>query len=286
MVLLRAGPDSWRFDPSYLTVEQAMADYTAALSNLTASWGAADSAVVAFGGSYGGMLAAWMRRCGRAARARMHAGVCAAHDADVALCPLLHPRHVGGTRTSSLARWRRQRPLVSSLAWMALTPRPSGRCVRGGAHATQSAVLLQPAPALQPALTPAHASCRPPAFVTRTLGPLSSHKVVTRDATPAAGAAAGCDDAVRQAFVDLRAAGTTPEGRAQLSTTFSLCSHLQDAEQALQLAFWAQVRRMHTDTVDQGSVHRATCVHDRARRLHACKGCVCVCVCLHRTGRL
>ncbi|WIA28862.1 hypothetical protein OEZ86_011388 [Tetradesmus obliquus] len=56
------GEDSWRTDPSFLTAEQAMADYATLLYNLTQDWGAADSAVVAFGGSYGGMLAAWMRR--------------------------------------------------------------------------------------------------------------------------------------------------------------------------------------------------------------------------------
>ncbi|VDP81731.1 unnamed protein product [Echinostoma caproni] len=46
----------------YLTAEQAMADYASLISNLTASY--ADfqsSAVIAIGGSYGGMLAAWMR---------------------------------------------------------------------------------------------------------------------------------------------------------------------------------------------------------------------------------
>jgi hypothetical protein len=32
------------------------------LRNLTQGWGAAESPIVAFGGSYGGMLAAWMRR--------------------------------------------------------------------------------------------------------------------------------------------------------------------------------------------------------------------------------
>lgn len=37
-----AGPDSWRVDPSYLTSEQAMADYATLLWDLTHSWQATD----------------------------------------------------------------------------------------------------------------------------------------------------------------------------------------------------------------------------------------------------
>lgn len=36
------GEDSWRTDPSFLTAEQAMADYATLLYNLTQDWGAAD----------------------------------------------------------------------------------------------------------------------------------------------------------------------------------------------------------------------------------------------------
>lgn len=47
----------------YLTAEQALADFAVFLDWYKANTlgGAAGSPVVAFGGSYGGMLAAWMR---------------------------------------------------------------------------------------------------------------------------------------------------------------------------------------------------------------------------------
>ncbi|KAJ1407010.1 serine carboxypeptidase S28-domain-containing protein [Ochromonadaceae sp. CCMP2298] len=46
---------------AFLSSEEALADYAALVGRIRLGWGAKDSAVVAFGGSYGGMLAAWLR---------------------------------------------------------------------------------------------------------------------------------------------------------------------------------------------------------------------------------
>lgn len=48
--------------PRYLTVDQALADFMDVLSHIRQTWPETkNSKVVTFGGSYGGMLAAWMR---------------------------------------------------------------------------------------------------------------------------------------------------------------------------------------------------------------------------------
>ena len=46
---------------AYLNSEEALADYASLVNRIKNDWGAKDSAIIAFGGSYGGMLAAWMR---------------------------------------------------------------------------------------------------------------------------------------------------------------------------------------------------------------------------------
>eukprot|EP00123_Amoebidium_parasiticum_P017854 comp24009_c0_seq1/m.42821 comp24009_c0_seq1/g.42821 ORF comp24009_c0_seq1/g.42821 comp24009_c0_seq1/m.42821 type:complete len:556 (-) comp24009_c0_seq1:545-2212(-) len=48
-------------DISYLTVEQAMADYVELVSHIKHKYNAMDAPVVAFGGSYGALLAGWLR---------------------------------------------------------------------------------------------------------------------------------------------------------------------------------------------------------------------------------
>lgn len=48
-------------DLAYLTSEQAMADYATLIRDVKSEIGAPDAPVIVFGGSYGGMLATWMR---------------------------------------------------------------------------------------------------------------------------------------------------------------------------------------------------------------------------------
>ncbi|KAL5671374.1 hypothetical protein ACJX0J_015680, partial [Zea mays] len=47
--------------PTYLMAKQALADFVVLLTDLKRNLSAEGSPVVLFGGSYGGMLAAWMR---------------------------------------------------------------------------------------------------------------------------------------------------------------------------------------------------------------------------------
>lgn len=45
----------------YLSSSQALADYVDVINIVKKEFSATDSKVIAFGGSYGGMLASWMR---------------------------------------------------------------------------------------------------------------------------------------------------------------------------------------------------------------------------------
>jgi lysosomal Pro-X carboxypeptidase len=46
---------------SFLSSQEALADFAAVTNLIRRTWGAEKSAFIAFGGSYGGMLASWMR---------------------------------------------------------------------------------------------------------------------------------------------------------------------------------------------------------------------------------
>ena len=56
-----AGEDSFAKDPSYLSSDQALADYAALVTHLRGSLNATRAPCIVFGGSYGGMLATWLR---------------------------------------------------------------------------------------------------------------------------------------------------------------------------------------------------------------------------------
>lgn len=71
---------------------------------------------------------------------------------------------------------------------------------------------------------------------------IAALQVVTRDASQAGGAAPDCADNVRSAFKQLFDAGTSNEGRQQLSNVFRLCKGLADDKEVTALGYWIQVR--------------------------------------------
>ncbi len=150
-----------RHNMGYLTSEQALADYAALIFSLKQRLNATRAPVVAFGGSYGGMLAAWLR--------------------------IHYPSAVDGAIAASAPIW----------AFEGEEPPPDA----GGFAA-----------------------------------------VVTRDASPAAGAAPACVDNLRAAWRELFARARSDAGRSELSGIFRLCgdSALSSEDDALSLAYWLQ----------------------------------------------
>lgn len=56
------GDESFDYDNlAFLTVEQAMMDYVELIKSIKEEYGMEDRAVIVGGGSYGGMLSAWLR---------------------------------------------------------------------------------------------------------------------------------------------------------------------------------------------------------------------------------
>jgi lysosomal Pro-X carboxypeptidase len=145
----------------FLTAEQAMADYAELVAELRGGGieGAADSPVIVFGGSYGGMLATWLR--------------------------LKYPSSFDGAIAGSAPIW---------------TFEGEEPPYDGGSFAA----------------------------------------TVTRDATPAAGAAPACADNVRAAFAALLASHRTRHGAQDAKTALRLCPsvRLRGAADAAAVADW------------------------------------------------
>lgn len=56
-------PNIYKMDNclSYLSSEEALADYASLANRIRSDWGGNGGVIIAFGGSYGGMLSAWLR---------------------------------------------------------------------------------------------------------------------------------------------------------------------------------------------------------------------------------
>ena len=139
----------------YLTHEQALADFAHVIREVKAQRNAEASKVVAFGGSYGGMLAAWLR--------------------------MKYPHSVDGAIAGS----------APILAFSGLSPAWDDN---------------------------------------------SYWRVVTRDATAAAGAAPQCASNVRKAWGELFSLGKTAPGRQKLESIFGLCAKMQNTFDTRRLA--------------------------------------------------
>ncbi|EGD74214.1 hypothetical protein PTSG_06225 [Salpingoeca rosetta] len=150
-----SGPSEHQY--KYLTHDQAMADYAHLLYHLKRDRNCESSKTIVFGGSYGGMLAAWLR--------------------------MKYPQTFDGAIAAS----------APILAFPGMTP------------------------------------------------PFDSNgywQVVTRDATPAAGAAPACENNMRNAWKELFSRGKTESGRKSLSTLFRTCSPVTSEDDTWRLAMF------------------------------------------------
>jgi hypothetical protein len=72
---------------------------------------------------------------------------------------------------------------------------------------------------------------------------LNPWQIATKSATPEAGAPADCAPNARAAFASILELGASDEGRGRLQQLFRLCDPLGDRQDAIDLAYWAQVWR-------------------------------------------
>ena len=148
---------------AWMNHEQALGDYAEVLRWFKETRKAETSKAVAFGGSYGGMLASWMRM-------KYPTSIVGSIAASAPIY---------GFPGSGLGSWNEVGPDFGQGFW----------------------------------------------------------EVVTRDATPAAGARLNCDSAVRQAFAAVFEKAKTTAGRAQLQKIFHTCTAPDSAHQVEALAF-------------------------------------------------
>ncbi|RHY20010.1 hypothetical protein DYB37_003710 [Aphanomyces astaci] len=152
-------PDDALKRMEYLSSEQALADYAVLLGEIKNAYNASSSAVVAFGGSYGGMLATWFRQ--------------------------KYPHVVDGTIAGSA-------PVLA---------------FEGQSPAADTG---------------------------------SFSRIVTFDATPAAGAAANCVPNIKSVWGKIAAAARTAAGRDTLARAFGFCESFATESAALGLVDWIQ----------------------------------------------